>query len=327
MACPQRRAPRELSCIFILICGLFLVPQLWAQGEGSDIRELLKDEILPSALPEFQVRQYIIQNTVPLPTAPATSEQWTAAAERLRGHLLEVIFHGWPKEWTESAPRFEEAGVVDTDEGYRIRKLRYEIVPDFEASALLYEPEHTTGKVPAVLNLAGHDGPMGYAYEFKQKRCVSYARHGILALNLEWFGFGELSKPGNDHWSAAHLDFVGANGLGIFYLAMRRGLDYLYNDPRVDRDRIGVTGLSGGGWQTIVLSSLDQRVKAANPVAGFSSLRVSKSRNMAIWAISSNREQTSCKGPTTPTSSLSWRRGQRCSLTTARTTAAFAPCW
>jgi len=34
-----------------------------------------------------------------------------------------------------------------------------------------------------------------------------------------------------------------------------------------------VTGLSGGGWQTIVLSSLDERVKVAVPVAGYSSLR------------------------------------------------------
>jgi hypothetical protein len=53
---------------------------------------------------------------------------------------------------------------------------------------------------------------------------------------------------------------------------MRRGLDYLYDEPNVDRARIGVTGLSGGGWQTILLSSLDTRVGPAVPVAGFSSL-------------------------------------------------------
>jgi hypothetical protein len=116
-------------------------------------------------------------------------------------------------------------------------------------------------------------GAVGKAIEFKQKRCINYAKHGVVALSLDWFLHGELNEKGDDHSFGAHLDLAGANILGIFYLEMRRGLDYLYNNPNVDRTRIGVTGLSGGGWQTIVLSSLDERVRAANPVAGFSSLR------------------------------------------------------
>ncbi len=260
---------RDASILIVLVSSL-----AWAQGEGGHIRELLKDEILSPAVADFQIRQHLIQGTAPLPRPPATSGEWTASADRLRRHLLDdVVFHGWPKEWIEAAPKFEEVGVIETGHGYRIRRLRFEIVPGFQSSALLYEPEHLDAKAPAILNLAGHDGPLGYSYEFKQKRCINFAKHGILALNLEWFGFGDLDKNGNDHWFAAHLDLAGANGLGLFYLEMRRGLDYLYLHPHVDRNRIGVTGLSGGGWQTIVLSSLDERVKAANPVAGFSSLR------------------------------------------------------
>jgi hypothetical protein len=34
-----------------------------------------------------------------------------------------------------------------------------------------------------------------------------------------------------------------------------------------------MTGLSGGAWQTIILSSLDQRVRVAVPIAGFTSLQ------------------------------------------------------
>ncbi len=245
----------------------------WGQGEMEDVRDILKDQILAPAVAEFQIRQYIMNGTAPLPQVPATTREWTATAAQLRHHLLnDVVYHGWPKEWVESAPKFEEVGVIETPYGYRIHKLRYEIVPGFVSSGLLYEPDHINGKVPAILSLAGHDGPQGYTYPFKQKRCIAYAKHGVVVLNLEWFSYGELDRPGNAHWDAADLDMVGANGVGIFYLEMRRGLDYLYNLANVDRNRIGVTGLSGGGWQTIVLSSLDERVKAANPVAGFSSL-------------------------------------------------------
>ena len=40
-----------------------------------------------------------------------------------------------------------------------------------------------------------------------------------------------------------------------------------------DPDRVAVTGLSGGGWQTIVISSLDTRVTLTNPVAGLLELQ------------------------------------------------------
>ena len=90
-----------------------------------------------------------------------------------------------------------------------------------------------------------------------------------------WSGSPSASWPApeNSHWFGAHLDLVGVNEAGLFMLAMRKGLDYLHTHPMVDGNRLGVTGLSGGGWQTIVLSALDERVKVSVPVAGFSSIR------------------------------------------------------
>jgi len=244
-----------------------------AQTEPEDLTAVLKDELISPAVSEFQIRQYVVDRIAPPPHVPSNPQEWTSEAARLRHHLLDVAFHGWPKEWVEAGPKFEEVGVIETGSGYRIRKLRYEIVPGFDSVALLYEPEHLSGKIPAILNVNGHDYPNGKAAEYKQKRCINYAKHGIMALNLEWFACGELNRPGNQHGFGAHLDLVGANELGLFILEMRKGLDYLYNHPNVDRNRIGMTGLSGGGWQTITLSSLDERVKASNAVAGFSSLR------------------------------------------------------
>jgi dienelactone hydrolase len=277
----------QSNCRRAMNCGVLLLTLLWAgcvwpQSETTNLNTMeeeyvtpvLKYQILSPAVAEFQARQYLLNQVAVPPQVPSTPQEWTAEAARFRRHLIDdVAFHGWPKEWVDAAPRFEEIGVIETGGGYRIRKLRYEIVPGFYSTALLYEPEHPSGKMPAILNVHGHVGAVGKAIEFKQKRCINYARHGIVALSLDWFLHGELNQKENDHWFGAHLDLAGANVLGIFYLEMRRGLDYLYNDPNVDRTRIGVTGLSGGGWQTIVLSSLDERVRASNPVAGFSSLR------------------------------------------------------
>jgi dienelactone hydrolase len=258
------------SCRLLLTFTVLLTP-LRAQTEADYLRPILQDEILPAQIAVFQLRQYVLHRVAKPPT-PTSADQWTANSATLRKRILnDVLFHGWPHEWVDAPPKFEEAGII-TGNGYRIRKLRYEIVPGFQSVALLYEPENLHGKVPAVLNVNGHVGPPGKSVEYKQKRCITLARHGILALNLEWFSYGELNQNGNQHAFGHHLDLAGANGVALFYLAMRKGLDYLYDHPNTDRARVGVTGLSGGGWQTIVLSSLDDRVKVTVPVAGYSSI-------------------------------------------------------
>ncbi len=261
--------PIILACTLCALCVANTNLNAQTTMLPSIVETLSKPVQLP-AVTQFQLEQYLMGRIPPLPP-PSTPELWTAEEQRLRKHMLEeVAFHGWPREWIESRPYFQEVGVIETDYGYRIRKLRYEIVPGFMSTALMYEPEKITGRVPAILNLIGHE-PDGIAVEYEQKRCINFAKRGMVALDLGWMQFGELSQPGNEHDYGAHLDLVGSNALGLFYLAMRRGLDYLSTLPNVDPTRIGATGLSGGGWQTVVLGALDPRVAVAVEVAGFGS--------------------------------------------------------
>jgi len=254
----------------LLVTLLITAFPIAAQSRPEDIAPILEHPLETPDVVAFQVRQHLFQRISPLP-APQNAAQWSAETERIRKHLLDdVVFHGWPRAWVEATPKFEDLGTIESHDGYRIRKLRYEIVPGFQSTALLYEPEHLNGKIPAILNPNGHEHELGKAAEYKQKRCINFAKRGILALSLEWLDCGELHVPENKHEFGAHLDLVGVNTVGLFYLAMRRGLDYLYEHPNVDRSRLGVTGLSGGGWQTITLSSLDPRVIVSIPVAGYS---------------------------------------------------------
>ena len=253
--------------------AFFPLSILFAQTTPEQVARLLEPALQTPDVVEYQLLQYLDHKT-PILKPPANSAAWTEESKRIRQHVLnDVIFHGWPREWVDAPLKAEDLGAIPSGPGYRIHKIRYEIVPGFQAAAILYEPEHISGKIPAILNVNGHVGAPGKAVEYKQKRCINFARHGILALNLEWFSYGELSGRENDHWFGAHLDLVGANGVGLFYLAMRKGLDYLAQLPAADPSRLGVTGLSGGGWQTIILSALDERVVVCVPVAGYSTLR------------------------------------------------------
>ena len=260
---------RNLLALLILLSATIA----FAQSDPSDIAPILNEPIQSKQVVAFQLQQFLLQKVPKLPT-PQSAERWTAEAQQIRQHLLKnVVYHGWPQEWINSPPRFENLESVPSGKGYQVHKLRYEVVPGFYATALLYEPEHLSGKVPAVLNLMGHFDEQGNTVAFEQQFCINQALRGMIALNPDWVGMGELNVKGNDHWFGAHLDLVGMNGVGLFYLAMRRGLDYLAENPNVDTSRIGVTGLSGGGWQTIVLSSLDPRVAVSIPVAGYTTLQ------------------------------------------------------
>jgi dienelactone hydrolase len=241
-----------------------------AQNTPRQLSAIFQPKLQTPDVVAYQLEEYLLRRAPELPT-PSSPEQWNAESEKIRERVLGVIYHGWPKEWVDSPPKFRDLGEISAGKGYRIRKFQYEIVPGFYSTALLYEPERHTEKAPGVLDVLGHFAA-GKSEEFEQKLCINQALRGMVALNLEWLDQGELRTKENNHWYGAHLDLEGVSGLGLFYLAMRRGLDYLAQDPDVDASRIGVTGLSGGGWQTILISSLDKRVNVAIPVAGFTSL-------------------------------------------------------
>lgn len=254
------------ACLSALI---LLFPVRAAEPTLADV---LAKPILEEGTPQKDVEAFCASRVLPL-VAPATAEEWEKMASKLRKETLDrVVFRGEAARWKELPLKVDWLEEIEGGPGYRIKKLRFEVLPGLWIPALLYVPEKLEGKQPVFMNVNGHDGA-GKAAPYKQLRCINLAKRGITVLNLEWFGMGQLRSGGFSHARMNQLDLCGTSGLAPFYLAMSRGLDVLLAQPNVDPARVGVSGLSGGGWQTIIISSLDTRVTLCNPVAGYSSFK------------------------------------------------------
>jgi hypothetical protein len=278
-----------VSCIWLMTTGFT------SAEDRTAIESLLKSPVIDPQVPQAQVESFCEARVPKMPDASSLEasslEEWEELTEKWRTDMFEkVIFRGAAARWRKSPRRVERLDEIAGGPGYRIKKLRYEILPGLWVPALLYEPLKLNGKVPVVMNVNGHDRPDGKAAKYKQLRCINQAKRGMIALNVEWLGMGQLNTPGFVHYRMNQLDLCGTAGIAPFYLAMERGLDVLLEQEHADRERVGVAGLSGGGWQTIFISSLDTRVTLTNPVAGYSSF-VTRIHNHSDLGDS---EQTPC---------------------------------
>lgn len=270
-------------------CFLFglalLIPLVGSADEN--LKTVLQQPILKPGQAKQQHVAYV-RARIPALRLPGTAEQWQQQQQRLRERVLQkVIFRGVPNSWRKEKPRVIWSETIKTDDGYSLRKLRVEVLPGLWIPAVLYQPDRLVDRVPVVLNVNGHDRK-GKVTPYKQLRCINLAKRGMLALNLEWLGMGQLNTRGFSHNDLAKLDLCGTSGVSVFFLAMSRGLDVLLDHEHADPQRVAVTGLSGGGWQTIILSSLDNRVTLTVPVAGYSALVQRLDRSNSIGDLEQN---------------------------------------
>lgn len=161
-------------------------------------------------------------------------------------------------------------GVVERS-GYRIEKLHFESIPGLHVTANLYVPANIERRAPGVLYVCGHAANQKVHYQAHPRR---FAQLGFVCLIVETIQLGEATgyhhgcyREGWFHWYS-----LGYTPAGIELLNGIRALDLLSQRPEVDPNRLGVTGISGGGAASWWIAAGDPRVKAAAPVCGTATL-------------------------------------------------------
>lgn len=218
-------------------------------------------------VPDTDLRNTHIPNTDTHFTMPVyrTLGEWEAHAAHLRKQILSAAGLDPMPEKTPLHPQI--FGRIENKD-YSIEKVLLETMPGYYLGGNLYRPLGRSGKLPAVATPHGH-----WAYGRLENqplasvpaRSINLARQGYVVFSYDMVGYNDTIQTPHT-FGGPREQLWGFGPLGLQLWNSIRVVDFLTSLPEVDGKRIGVTGASGGGTQTILLAAVDPRVTVSAPV-------------------------------------------------------------
>ena len=179
-------------------------------------------------------------------------KEWESRASTIRNGIIDGAgLRNWPKSNSLNSIIHSKR----VHDGYTVENIAFESLPGFFVTGNLYRPTKEQSSYAAILSPHGHGTDPRFG-EAVQKRCAALARMGAIVLSYDMVGMGESKQCIHRHRYTLSLQ---ANN-------SRRAIDFLLSLSKVDPKRIGVTGESGGGTQTFLITALDNRIAVSVPV-------------------------------------------------------------
>jgi hypothetical protein len=230
----------------------------------KDKNEDAKDSEVELCVGDYQTPEQAKEQLAKFASTYSNVEEWEARVKKTRKGF-------WEGAKLDSVMKYRDlpfntiVGKVHQMNGYTITNIAIEALPGHYITGNLYKPNKIKkGKAPIVLSPHGHGfrpDDYGRFRPSEQKMCGSYAKMGAVAFAYDMIGYGENS-------GYKHLD---PNAVQIQTYQSIRALDYLCSLDYTDSTKVGITGSSGGGTQSLYLSVADPRVTVVVPVVMTSS--------------------------------------------------------
>jgi len=222
-------------------------------------------------------------------------EAYQRSVEPMRRRLAAML--GWWIEPQNRSPlkvREEDTQILFRGKDFIAYRVNFEVLPGLESYALELAP-CSPGPHPGLLAQHGYSGcpesvcgfteqpnAKDYSYRSLGIRAALRGYHVIAPQHPSGYGttsaragsLPKFAKYGSNYGkNRLHRLAIMAGGtlFGLDMMTSSRGVDLLLSRAGVDRNRIGMYGLSQGGMSALFLPALDKRIKASVCSAYFNS--------------------------------------------------------
>jgi len=229
----------------------------------------------PNALYRYQTRQAfaLLDAREKALEKVQTQADWEDWQVQIKSKLQEVA-----GPFPEKTPLEAEITRRVQKEDFRIEHIVFQSQPGFFVSGSLFLPDDLPGKAPAIIYCSGH-ALESYRSSTYQHVILNLVKKGFIVFAFDPVGQGErleyfdpatneptIGGPTKQHsYPGAQAFIAGTSQAKYMIWDGIRAVDYLVSRSEVDRNRIGITGRSGGGTQSAYIAAFDSRIYASAP--------------------------------------------------------------
>jgi hypothetical protein len=189
----------------------------------------------------------------------ARIKQWRAQV-RHQLYVPDTLPRLEARTWSSFSPT---SGVV-------AERVTYQTAAGMLVPAIVYRPEHITGKLPAIVVVNGHGGDKTSWYAFYSG--MLFARAGATVVTYDPIGEAERNIDKKSR-TGAHDRIVppppgvsetdwGQRLAGLMQVDLMQAVSYLASRPEIDPHRIAVVGYSMGSFVSGIAGAIDTRIHA-----------------------------------------------------------------